>query len=167
MDINLRFVLSWDPIQWAEIKQHLHEGPSSQQYGEILQQLRSLNIKVEEIKHMDQETQNVLNKIDTSTTKIGANVGIIATNTQTIANTDQVISDELDALIVKLTALGNTPPDVLQALQKQADNLQKNSDASDAAVVALQAQIPVLEAIAAKGQPTVPDAPPAPEPTTV
>lgn len=114
---------------------------------------------------MDQATQDLLTKIDAATTQIGTNVGVIATNTQAIAAVDQVISNELDALIAAATAAGNTPTDVLAALQTKADALQANADAATAAATALQAQIPVLQGIADKGQPVVPTPPPAPAPS--
>lgn len=114
---------------------------------------------VKEIKTMDQATQDLLKKLDDTTNKIGENVTAIATATQAIADTDQTISNELDTLIANAAASGNTPADVLNAFQAAADKLQGNSDKADAAVVALQAQIPVLQGIAAKGAPVVPVAP--------
>ncbi len=79
----------------------------------------------------------VLEKIDTATTKI-------ATNLQTIADTDQKISDEIDAFIASApvgTVLSSAQVNQLKAL---ADRAQSSSDASDA-------QVAVLQAIATKG----------------
>lgn len=79
----------------------------------------------------------VLQKIDAATTKI-------ATNVQSIADIDQKISDEIDAF------LAATPPGTVltdaqvEKIQSFADRLQASSDASDA-------QVAVLQAIAAKG----------------
>lgn len=114
---------------------------------EILAYLLSMQKTLKEIKTMDQATQDLLIKVDATTNKIASNITVIA-------NVDQQISDEMDALIAKIGS-GATPADVTAALQGLADRLQASSDASDA-------QVAVLQGIAAKGAPVVPEPPPAP-----
>lgn len=85
----------------------------------------------------DQEVIALLMKIDGATNKL-------ATNVQIIADTDQTISDEIDAFLAG-TRPGTVFTDAQAAqLQGLADRLQSSSDAADAQVV-------VLKAIAAKG----------------
>ena len=101
-----------------------------------------------EIKVTQQEMDALLGKIDTTTNKLAANI-------QTIADTDQKISDEIDAFLAAVPA-GTTLTDAQVAqLQANADKAQATSDASDA-------QVAVLQAIAAKGAPVVPPPPPPP-----
>jgi len=107
-----------------------------------------------------QELTDLLTKVDTTTSKIGENVVAIATAQQDEANDIQTISNEIDAFLAAVppgTVLTQAQADQLQAL---ADKLQTSSDNSDKAVLALQAQGPVLKAIAAKGAPVVPPPPP-------
>lgn len=154
INVNVILTIKQDPqIPPLDIKQLLTQVLS------IVTQNQQI---LKEIKIMDQATQDLLKKLDDTTNKIGDNVIIIAATTQTIADTDQTISTELDTLIANAAANGNTPPDVLAAFQAAADKLQGNSDKADAAVVALQAQVPVLQGIAAKGAPVVPAPPPPP-----
>ena len=102
--------------------------------------------KVDQIIMTDAELKTLLTKVDDTTNKL-------ATNVQAIADVDQKISDEIDAL---LNQPGNQlTPDVAAQLQGFADRLQATSDASDA-------QVAVLQAIATKGAPVVPPPPPPP-----
>ncbi len=139
--------------------QHYH-GMGQQQGEQILELLK-------EIKTLDQKTLDLLTNLDAVTTKIGTNIGTIATGVSTIGTAASTIGTELQALIDAQKSAGTTPPDVLAALQTQANKAQAVSDASDAAVSALNIQIPILQGIAANGQPVVPPAPPAPAPITV
>lgn len=102
--------------------------------------------KVDQIIMTDAELKALLGKIDTTT-------NALATNVQAIADVDQKISDEIDALLAKPD--NQLTPEVASQLQGFADRLQATSDASDA-------QVAVLQGIAAKGQPVVPPPPPAP-----
>ena len=102
--------------------------------------------KVDKLLMTDAELKTLLTKVDDTTNKLAANV-------QAIADVDQKISDEIDAL---LNQPGNQlTPEVTAQLQSFADRLQATSDASDA-------QVAVLQAIAAKGAPVVPPPPPPP-----
>ncbi len=135
---------------------HIHVHHESDEVKVLLTEILETT---KEIKRMDQATLDLLKKIDDTTNHLASNIQTVADTTATIATTDQTISDELDALIAAETASGNTPPDVLAAFQAAADKLQSNSDLADTAVTALQAQVPVLQGIAAKGAPVVPPAP--------
>lgn len=98
----------------------------------------------------EQQVLDALGKIDTATSKI-------ATNLQTESTVLQTVSDEIDAL---KTALSNAG--VSQNLIDTATALQAKVQASSDA---LDAQVPVLQAIAAKGVLNpVPVPPPAPTP---
>ena len=103
----------------------------------------------------EQQVSDALDKIDQATTDIATNVAAIST-------VDATISTEMTALVAALQAAG-----VSQALVDKATALQAKAQA---AATALDAQIPVLQAIASQGVlnpvPTpvpVPPAPPAPE----
>ncbi len=101
----------------------------------------------------EQQVIDALNKIDAATTKIGGNV-------QIVADTLQVVSKEVDDLEAALKAAG-----VSDALVSQAASL---GDKVQAASDSLDAQVPVLQAIAAKGTvnpvPVEPPPPPPPPP---
>ncbi len=93
--------------------------------------------KLDQIMANQADIEAALTKIDTATNKIAANV-------QAIATVDQTISDEIDAFL-KATPVGTVLTDAQVAqLQGLADRAQSSSDASDA-------QVAVLQAIAAKG----------------
>ncbi len=104
--------------------------------------------KVDQLIMTDAELKTLLTKIDTTTNHLAANV-------QLIADTDQTISNEIDAFIAAQQAAGAISAENAQTLQGLADRLQGSSDASDA-------QVAVLQAIAAKGAPVVPPPPPTP-----
>jgi ABC-type transporter Mla subunit MlaD len=112
---------------------------------------RMSRIDLDRIERKIMDIDQVLQKIDAATTKTAANL-------QIIADTDQKISDEIDAFLAAAPA-GTVLTDAQATqLQSLADRLQANSDATDA-------QVPVLQAIAAKGAgnpvPVPPPAPPA------
>ena len=93
-----------------------------------------------------------LAKIDAATTKTAANI-------QIVADTDQKISDEIDAFLAAAPP-GTVITDAqVASLQALGDRVQASSDALDA-------QVPVLQAIAAKGaaNPVPVPVPPAPKP---
>ncbi len=92
--------------------------------------------KVNQIMATEQQVIDSLNKIDAATTKIGTNV-------QTVADVLQTVSTEVDALEAALKAAGVSDALVAQA-SALGDKVQSASDALDA-------QVPVLQAIAAKG----------------
>lgn len=100
----------------------------------------------------EKEVADALVKIDAATSRAAANI-------QILADTDQKISDEVDALVAALKAAG-----VSQALVDQASALAAKSQAvSDS----LDTMVPALQAIAAKGVTNpvpvpVPAAPPTP-----
>jgi hypothetical protein len=124
---------------------------------EILTRLTTIEGKVDTLMLSEQQMNDLLTRIDTTTNKTAANV-------QTIADVDQQISNEMDAFIAANPA-GTVMTDAqITTLQALADRAQATSDASDS-------QVAVLQAIAAKGAPAVPPPPPTvlppnPEPTT-
>ena len=114
----------------------------------IKAKLDSIQIGVTQLLMTQQEITDLLNGIDKTTNAIAANV-------QTIATVDKTISDEIDAFLAA-TPVGTVLTDAQAAqLKGFADKLQVTSDASTA-------QVSVLQAIAAKGQPNVPPPPPPP-----
>ena len=106
----------------------------------------------------DQEVKVLLTKVDETTNRIGTNLTAVAAAQTEQANVVQEISDDIDRLI----AAGALSAENAASLQALADRLQASSDASDAIAAATSAQVPVLQAIAAKSNPVVP--PPPPEP---
>ncbi len=117
----------------------------SEQFSVQIQKLQETGDK---ILMTEQEALAVLDKIDATTTKMGA-------TQQSDADLLQQISDEIDALIAK----GGLPDAVATRLGTLADTIQKVSDNGDAQAV-------LLTAIAAKGKPPVPPTPvPAPVPS--
>lgn len=118
----------------------------TQETGKILAKLNEIEGKVDKINVTEQQLADLLNKLDTTTNKIAANVA-------TIATVDAQISSEIDAFLQN-TPAGTVLTDAMSAqLADIGDRAQAASDASDA-------QVSVLQAIAAKGSPTVPTAPP-------
>src|SRR6185369_6659679 len=116
---------------------HYQEGPggSAQSLSEIVTRLQSIEKKVDQIIMTDAELKALLNKIDTTTNKVGENV-------QTIGNLTQTISDEMDAFIAAHPAGTPITAEEIAQLQGIADRQQALSDASDALV-------PVLQGVAA------------------
>ncbi len=109
--------------------------------------------KVDKLMGLAEDNAAAMAKIDAATTKIASNV-------QIIADTDQKISDEMDAFLAGVTPGATLTQEQVDAAKALSDRLQASSDALDA-------QVPVLQAIAAKGNTNpvpvpVPDAPPAP-----
>lgn len=103
-----------------------------------------------EIMATEQQVIDALAKIDTATNAIASNVSTIASGLNTV-------SGEVDALVAALKNAG-----VSDALVAQATAL---GDKASAAADALAAQVPVLNAIAAKGVLNpVPQPPPPPPP---
>jgi uncharacterized protein HemY len=98
------------------------------------------------------DIEAALSKIDVATTKTAANI-------QIVADTDQKISDEIDVLLKEVQPGTVVTDEQVTRLQSFADRMQANSDALDA-------QVPVLQAIAAKGagNPVPVPVPPAPTP---
>jgi hypothetical protein len=107
----------------------------------IINALNIINTKEDLIIMDEQAVKDALTKIDAATTKIGGDVKIVADNTQAINN-------DVDALLAALKAALASGGGVTQALVDQANALatstQTQSDALDALV-------PVLQGIAAKG----------------
>ena len=99
-------------------------------------QLDRIESMLRTIMATEQQVVDALNKIDAATTKIGTNV-------QTVADTLQTVSNEVDALEAALKAAGVSDALVAQA-GALSDKVQQASDALDA-------QVPVLQGIAAKG----------------
>lgn len=103
---------------------------------EILHLLKTIDGKANQIMADEQQVLDALAKIDAATTKAASNI-------QILADTDQKISDEIDALVAGMQGQG-----VSQALIDQAVALAGRSQAvSDN----LDAMVPALQAIAAKG----------------
>lgn len=132
-----------------------HEGPGQEHcphwagddtrhlLKKILHEVRNTNQRLERVEQgvtkimaTEQQVVDALNKIDAATTKVATNLTVVAQVTQTI-------SDEMDALETALQNAG-----VPQALVDQASAL---GDRAQAASDALDAQVPVLQAIATKG----------------
>lgn len=130
--------------------------------NEILALLTQHTRLLKEIRMDDAQLKELLSKVDVTTTKIGTNVDTIAGVQQTEADVIQTISNEVDALVAAGQAAGISP-EAAAKLQDIADRLQGSSDRSDLVVTALQAQVPVLQGIAAKGAPVVPPPPPTPQ----
>ena len=122
---------------------------ASSKLDHVLTALANIQQSLKELKMTDAEIAALLGRVDQTTNKLAANV-------QTIADVDQKISDEIDAFL-KAVPAGTVLTDAQVAqLSGFADRLQATSDASDA-------QVTVLQAIAAKGQPQVPPPPPPPQ----
>lgn len=133
----------------------------SEDFQEILTRLTHIERKVDTIIMTDAEVLAVLNQVDATTTKIGANLDTVAAAQASEANVVQSISDEIDALVAGQGANGISDATAAK-LTDIANRLQTSSDNSDKVTAAIQAQVPVLTAIAAKGAPVVPAPPPPP-----
>lgn len=122
-------------------------GLEDTQVRDLLAKLADIEGKVDKIMLSQTELDTLLKKIDDTTNHTAANV-------KTIADVDQQISSEIDAFLAATpvgTVLTQAQADQLTAISTRA---QATSDAGDA-------QVAVLQAIAAKGAPVVPT-PPAP-----
>lgn len=118
--------------------------------AQMLTKLDQIYQQGKQILMTEQEAAAILNKIDATTTKMGA-------TQKADADLLQKISDEIDAL--KTTA--GVPASVATRLGTLADTLQAISDNGDAQAV-------ILTGIAAKGAPVVPTDPvPTPVPAPV
>ncbi len=131
-------------------------GLSDAQFAALNSQLVSISGKVDTILMDESLVRASLDKIDAATTKAAGNI-------QTLANTDQTISNELDTLNSALAAALKSGSGVSQALVDKAAALSAQSQAvSDS----LDAMVPALTAIASKGisNPVPVPVPPAPPP---
>jgi hypothetical protein len=131
-------------------------GVSDAQFAALNSQLVSISGKVDQVLMDEALVSTALDKIDVATTKAAGNI-------QTLANTDQTISTELDALNSALAAALKSGSGVSQALVDKAAALSARSQAvSDS----LDAMVPALTAIASKGvaNPVPIPVPPAPPP---
>lgn len=135
-------------------------GLSDAQFTALGSKLDSISGKVDQVLMDEALVSASLDKIDAATTKAAGNI-------QTLADTDQTISTELDALNGALAAALAGGQGVTQALVDKASALSTRSQAvSDA----LDTMVPALKAIASKGisNPVpvpIPPAPPAAPPT--
>ncbi len=118
--------------------------------AEILSLLRAIKAQGETIVANTQQALDAIKQIDVASTKQGETL-------QALADNEQKVSDNLDALIAKI---GNSvPDDVIAGLKAAADHAQTVSDH-------LSAQADFSKALASKGADTpvpvpVPVAPPA------
>jgi hypothetical protein len=140
-----------------EIHLFLH---GSDQSG-VMQQLAAIQKTLGDIQMTEQEFLAALQKVDATTTKIGTNLDAIAAAQSGEASVVQAISDEMDKFVAGGSSNGLSPA-AQASLQALANKLQTSSDNSDKITAAIQAQVPVLTAIAAKGTAVVPPPPPAP-----
>lgn len=120
---TLRVQVNLDPVTTAALARIEHK-------------LDTIIDKENQIMATEAEVQLALQKIDDATTKTAANV-------QVIADLDQQISNEVDQLLAAAQAAG-----VSQAILDRITSIGAKAQASSDA---LDAQVPVLQAIAAKG----------------
>jgi len=152
---------------------HYHHFPDAVPHDSRLDQLLTLvtQIKgdIKTIMATEQQVAAALTSIDAATTKIGSNLSVIADTQAAQGAVISTISTEVDTLVTALQNAG-----VSQAIIDQAtaisDKASTAASTSDTLVTALQAQIPVLQAIATKGVvnpvPVEPPPPPPPPPPT-
>jgi predicted GTPase len=126
--LEIQINIGLDPVLRA-LLQALVNNPTAAVLARIEQ-------KVDHIMATEQQVLDGLAKIDAATTKIAGNV-------QVVADVLQTVSTEVDALEAALLAAG-----VSQGL---VDQVSAIGDRAQAASDALDAQVPVLQAIAAKG----------------
>jgi|ERR1035437_5969656 hypothetical protein len=119
----------------------LHEG-IEQRENEFEWQVSRLATK-QDLQEMEKRIMASESQVIAALQKIDAATTATAANLQIVSDTDATISTELDALVAALKNAG-----VSQALVDQADALSTKVQASSDT---LAAQIPVLQAIAAKG----------------
>lgn len=130
------------------------------QFSALKLQLESISGKVDQVLMDEALVKAKLDLIDVATTKAAGNI-------QILADTDQHISDEFDALVLALKDAQANGTGVTQALIDQAT---AGADKSQAVSDALDAMVPALAAIASKGiqepvpVPIPPPPPPAPAP---
>jgi hypothetical protein len=116
-------------------------GLSDAQHADLRSLLVSISGKVDHVLMDEALVKSSLDKIDAATTKAAGNI-------QILADTDQAISNEFDALNAALAAALANGTGVTQALVDQAAALgSKSQGVSDA----LDAMVPALQAIASKG----------------
>jgi len=124
--------------------------------------LKRIEDKIDQIMATEQQVIDALAKIDAATTKVGTNVQAVATTVGTVSTGLQTVSDEMDAILAALQNSGVSQT-ILDQASALGDKVQAASDGLQAASDALTAQVPVLQAIAAKGVLNpVPVPPPAP-----
>lgn len=133
-------------------------GLSDAQFTALFTKLVSIEGKVDHVLMDEQLVAQKLDLIDAATTKAAGNI-------QVLADTDQHISDEFDALVAALAAAQAAGTGVTQDL---VDRATSGAAKSQAVSDALDAMVPALAAIASKGiqnpvpVPIPPPPPPAP-----
>ena len=124
------------------------QNPADPRVDEILSTVTEANEGIRRLSVTSQELTDLLNKVDQTTNHTAENV-------QVIAETSQKISTEVDAFIAAHPAGTTITEEGVEQLKTIAARSQATSDAADA-------QVTFLKAIAAKGEPVVPE--PAPTP---
>lgn len=128
-------------------------------YGTDEAKLNQIIKLLKELKMNDQELKDLLTDIGASTDQIGENLGVVATAQETEVAVVQNISDDIDRLITE-HQISDEAASTLQSIQTRL----KVSSAKSALInQVIQDQVPVLRAIAAKGEPV--SAPPPAPPT--
>lgn len=141
-------------------------GSAKSQLDRMEDILGAIKTITEKVKMTQQEELALIQEIDAATTGIANNVDALATTQAKNSELLQTISNEVDQL---LTGNPDVPAPVVDALQALRGRLNQARTASDAVTAGLNAQVPVLEAIASKGAKNpvpvpVPPPPPIPEP---
>jgi hypothetical protein len=137
----------------ATIKGLMQGGDQQVQLDRLEQMVTQSLANEEKLMATEQQVVDALTKIDAATTSIAGNLTTVASVTDTI-------STEVDALVAALQAAG--------VAQSTVDMAVAIGAKADAASTALNAQVPVLQAIAAKGVINpVPLPPPPPPPPPV
>jgi hypothetical protein len=134
--------------------------------------LEQLDAKLTTIQHTqelilakEQEALDALKLIDDATDAIGANITAIGVTTQSIATAGKTIDDEVKSLLAQLGNISGIPQSVMDGLTKIGTKTAAMTTAAQTATDALNAQVPVLEGIAAEGASNgVPLPPPPPIP---
>ena len=156
-DLNVRFA---NPLQ-INISLTIMQDPGSQGVlNQILQLVTQHTQTLKEIKMTDAEVLVLLGKVDATTNGIATNLDLVAAKQQEMADTDQEISDDIDALIA--ASGGGLSAEASAKLQEIADKLQANSDKADSVATVTSAQAAFLKTVAAKNNPVVPPPPPPP-----
>lgn len=125
----------------------LHIHIDGQRDAQVLDLLKVIGQKVDQIIMTEADFKVILDRVDTTTNHI-------ADNTQVISTAITTVGTEVDALVAAQQAAG-----VSQAIVDQTTALGTRLDAIGTAA---DAQIAALQAIAAKGSTTVPTPPPTP-----
>jgi len=156
----------FDPVK-IDVVHHHTDAAEDPRLDQILTELQQIKGDLSTIMDKEQQELDALALVDAATNKIGTNLSVVSDVVGAQGTVISTIGTEMTALVAALKAAGVSQT-IIDQTTSIGTKLTAVGTTSDTVVAALQAQIPVLQAIAAQGAsnavPVDPPPPPPPPP---